>query len=110
MSVTVNIPTKRATIASRYIAGWKLIKRHSSLLIGGGILAIVIVLAIVAPLIAGDPLAVDPFHRLEKPSSLFIFGSDNLGRDVFARTIYGARVSLLVGLASAGCAIVFGLI
>ena len=107
----INAPVQLDTVGiGRRILGWKFAKRHSLMLIGGGMLAILICLAVGAPLIAGDPLAVDPFHRLQKPSTDLILGSDNLGRDVFARTIYGARVSLLVGLAAAGCAILFGLI
>lgn len=107
----INAPTQLDTVGiGRRILGWKFAKRHPLMLIGGGMLAILICLAVGAPLIAGDPLAVDPFHRLQKPSTDLILGSDNLGRDVFARTIYGARVSLLVGLAAAGCAILFGLI
>lgn len=53
---------------------------------------------------------MDPFKRLHSPSAEMWFGSDNLGRDVFARTIFGARVSLLVGLLSAAIAAVVGLL
>lgn len=69
-----------------------------------------IVLSLAAPLFAGDPLNMDPFQRLQPPSAEMWFGSDNLGRDVFARTVFGARISLIVGLISAASAALGGLL
>lgn len=86
----------------------RLARRHPLVLVGGGLLMLLIILALAAPLYAGDPLSMDPFKRLQPPSAEFWFGSDNLGRDVFARTIFGARISLLVGLMSAACAALAG--
>ncbi|KUM24105.1 peptide ABC transporter permease [Mesorhizobium loti] len=88
----------------------RLARRHPLVLAGGGLLAVLIGLALAAPLYAGDPLNMDPFKRLEPPSAEMWFGTDNLGRDVFARTVFGARVSLLVGLMSAATAAVVGLL
>ncbi|RWH67693.1 ABC transporter permease [Mesorhizobium sp.] len=85
-------------------------RRHPLVSMGGGMLALLIILAVVAPLYAGDPVNMDPFKRLQPPSAEMWFGSDNLGRDVFARTIFGARISLLVGLLSAACATLTGLL
>lgn len=85
-------------------------RRHPLVLIGGGLLALLLVLALAAPLYAGDPGNMDPFKRLKPPSAEMWFGSDNLGRDVFARTIFGARISLVVGLLSAACAAMIGLL
>jgi len=85
-------------------------RRHPTLLIGGGVIAAMVLLALAAPLFAGNPLAMDPMHRLRPPSALHWFGSDNLGRDVFARTVFGARVSLLIGITVALGAIAGGLI
>ncbi len=63
------------------------------------VIVVVVVVAIFAPWIAShDPLAIDPRARLLDPSGEHYFGTDSLGRDVFSRVIYGARVSLLVGL------------
>ncbi|QLL64430.1 ABC transporter permease [Sinorhizobium mexicanum] len=87
----------------------RLARRHPLVLIGGGLLALLIILAFTAPLYAGDPGNMDPFKRLQPPSGEMWFGSDNLGRDVFARTIFGARISLMVGLASAASAALVGL-
>ncbi|MES0007827.1 ABC transporter permease [Mesorhizobium sp. M0062] len=88
----------------------RLARRHPLVLLGGGLLALLIILALAAPLYAGDPVNMDPFKRLQRPSAEMWFGRDNLGRDVFARTIFGARISLLVGLLSASSAAVVGLL
>ncbi|RJT27227.1 ABC transporter permease [Mesorhizobium waimense] len=88
----------------------RLAKRHPLVAVGGGLLALLIVLAFAAPLYAGDPLNMDPFARLQPPSAGVWFGSDNLGRDVFARTVFGARISLIVGLTSAAGAALGGLL
>ena len=57
-----------------------------------------------------DPQQIAPFNRLEAPGAEFWFGGDLIGRDVYSRTIYGARVSLAVGLGVAFFGILFGLI
>ncbi|ESW78008.1 peptide ABC transporter permease [Mesorhizobium sp. LSJC285A00] len=88
----------------------RLARRHPLVLVGGGLLGLLIILVLAAPLYAGDPVNMDPFKRLQPPSAEMWFGSDNLGRDVFARTIFGARISLVVGLLSAACAASAGLL
>lgn len=68
---------------------------------GVGVVGLLIVMALAAPLVAGhDPLAIDLVKSLEGPSRSHVLGTDIQGRDVFARLIYGARVSLTVGIAS----------
>jgi peptide/nickel transport system permease protein len=63
-------------------------------------LVLMVILAAAAPLIAPfDPNHVNPADRLSGPSSAYWFGTDDLGRDIFSRVVYGTRVSLLVGLA-----------
>ena len=58
-----------------------------------------LLVALLAPTIAPfDPNFVNPADRLDPPSSKYWFGTDDLGRDVFSRVIYGARISLLVGV------------
>ena len=86
-----------------------LFRRYPTVFIGGAIIILMVVLAQAAPLIAGNPLAMNPMRRLLPPSAQHWFGTDNLGRDVFARTVYGARISLLVGLTVAVAAIAGGL-
>ena len=63
-------------------------------------LGLIVLLALIAPLIASDPQAVDQAGQLEAPSWSHLFGTDQYGLDVFSRVIYGARVSLLVGFAA----------
>ena len=85
-------------------------RRHPTALIGGGILLCMIAVAILAPWLGTvDPQAVAPIKRLRPPSREFWFGTDMLGRDVYSRVVYGARVSLVVGLAVAALSIVVGL-
>jgi len=75
------------------------LRRHPRLFIGGGLVALLILVAIFAPFIAPyDPTAVDVSQTLEPPGPAHWLGTDDLGRDVFSRTVYGARISLSVGL------------
>jgi peptide/nickel transport system permease protein len=77
-------------------------RRHPTALIGGAILLVMVAMAILAPwLHTIDPQQVFPIKRLRPPSATSWFGTDMLGRDVYSRVIYGARVSLVVGLAVA---------
>ncbi len=72
--------------------------RRRSILIGGTLLLIVLVLAVLAPVIAPfDPNLVRPEIQFIRPNSVHPFGTDNFGRDLLSRTLYGARNSLLVG-------------
>ena len=85
-------------------------RRHPTALIGGAVLLLMILIAVFAPWLGTvDPQAVSPLRRLKPPSAEFWFGSDMLGRDVFSRVVYGARVSLIVGLAVALLSILIGL-
>jgi peptide/nickel transport system permease protein len=85
-------------------------RRHPTALVGGAILAGMIGLAIFAPWLGTiDPQAVSPIKRLKAPSAAFWFGTDMLGRDVYSRVVYGARVSLVVGLAVALASTLLGL-
>jgi peptide/nickel transport system permease protein len=83
-------------------------RRHPALVAGGTVLGAMVLAALLAPLFAGDPLTLSPALRLRPPSAEHWLGTDQLGRDVFARVVYGARVSLQVGLFVAVGAIVLG--
>jgi peptide/nickel transport system permease protein len=87
----------------------RFVRRNPTMTAGALILAIVAGIALVAPLIAGDAITMQPASRLRPPSAANWFGTDHLGRDVFARTVYGARVSLIVGVSVAGLSIALGL-
>jgi peptide/nickel transport system permease protein len=73
------------------------------------VLALLVVAALAAPLIAPyDPAAIDAFNTLRGPSAAHWLGVDENGRDVLSRLIYGARISLTVGLISVGVALAVG--
>jgi ABC-type dipeptide/oligopeptide/nickel transport system permease subunit len=77
--------------------------------IGIGIVIIMSLAAILAPLIARqNPIAIDLAHLLERPSADHWLGTDIQGRDIWSRLVYGARVSLTVGLISQGIAVALG--
>jgi len=72
-------------------------------------LLLVVLASLFAPLLtAHDPTFLDPGVRLQGPSSTFWFGTDDRGRDVFSRVVYGGRVSLLIGLSVTAAAAVLG--
>jgi peptide/nickel transport system permease protein len=87
-----------------------LVRRHPTIVAGGVLLLAMIAMAALAPYLGTiDPQAVSPVRRLRPPSELYFFGTDMLGRDVYSRVVYGARISLLVGLSVAVCSIAIGL-
>lgn len=86
------------------------LRRHPTAIVGAVVLFLMLLVALLAPWLGTtDPLALSPIKRLRPPSEEFWFGSDMMGRDVYSRVIYGARVSLTVGLAVALLATVIGL-
>jgi len=90
-------------------------RRHPGAAIGAALLAAMALAALAAPLIAPlDPQLLAPFDRLQDPNARYWFGTDQIGRDVFSRTVYGARVSMMVGcvvaLTSIFCGLVLGLL
>src|SRR5688572_16138344 len=85
------------------------IRRNPTIFIGAALLAILVVMAIAGPWFVADPFRQTPINRLRAPSERFWFGTDQFGRDIFSRTIHGARVSLIVGLAVALLASLIGL-
>jgi peptide/nickel transport system permease protein len=85
------------------------IRRNPTIFIGAVLLAALVAVAIIGPWLVADPFRQAPINRLRAPSERFWFGTDQFGRDVFSRTIHGARVSLIVGLAVAALASLIGL-
>ncbi len=100
------IEPPRAAVTSRW---WRAVRRNPTIVIGGLLLLALVVLAVAAPWLTVDPFKQTPVNRLRPPSEQFWFGTDSYGRDVFARTLHGARVSLIVGLTVAVLASVIGL-
>ncbi|KAF0137189.1 MAG: peptide/nickel transport system permease protein [Xanthobacteraceae bacterium] len=88
----------------------RLARRYPTIAIGGTLVAAIILMAILAPFLGTtDPTAISTRMRTREPSAQFWFGTDMLGRDIYSRVLYGARVSLVVGFSVAILASVFGL-
>ena len=86
------------------------LRRHPAVAVGGTLLLFMLLIAVFAPYLGTvDPTALAPARRLRPPSAEHWFGTDMLGRDLYSRVIYGARVSLLVGFSVAAFASVIGL-
>ena len=84
-------------------------KRHPTVIVGGFLLSLLFLMAIFAPWLGTiDPTTLSPIHRTRVPSEKFWFGTDLLGRDVYSRVVYGARVSLTVGFSVAILSAVIG--
>jgi peptide/nickel transport system permease protein len=84
--------------------------RRRGAVLGLLVIAFFVALAVLAPLIAAyDPAAQSWTTVRKAPSAAHWFGTDDVGRDVLTRVIYGARASLLAGMVSVGIAIAFGL-
>src|SRR5918999_4515206 len=84
-------------------------RRHPTAIVGAVALVLMILVAFFAPWLGTvDPEALSPIRRLRQPSAEFWFGSDMMGRDVYSRVLYGARVSLAVGIAVAALSILLG--
>jgi peptide/nickel transport system permease protein len=86
--------------------------RHNPLAATGVVLVVVfVILALFAPWIAPqDPAAIDLPTRLDTPSHAHWFGSDQLGRDILSRVVYGARISMLVGSSVVATSLLLGLV
>jgi peptide/nickel transport system permease protein len=104
----IALPAAPATAWRR--RAWRYVRRHPTMLFGGAQLLLMIAMAVFAPYLGtSDPQALSPIRRLRWPSAQYWFGTDMLGRDVYSRTIYGARVSLIVGISVALLATTCGL-
>ena len=87
----------------------RLLARRRSTLVGLALVGIALIAGVLAPLLAGDPLRIDVARRLTAPGPAHWFGTDDVGRDVWSRVVYGARLSLLVGAAVVALSFVIGL-
>ena len=98
------VDSKPSSIAAEFL------RRHPTIVVGAILLLLVILAAIMAPYVTRDPILLEPINRLKPPSAEFWMGTDSLGRDIFARTVHGARISLLVGLTVAIISVFSGLV
>lgn len=110
MNASVTEPLPKLAVPRRTGSrAWERFKKNRMAVISLVILAALIILALLAPVIAPyDPAEQDLLNRLKAPSSGHWFGTDDLGRDVFTRVLYGARVSLSVGIFSVVFNVIIG--
>jgi peptide/nickel transport system permease protein len=103
---------------------WRQLLRHNGVMAGGIVLVIIVLIGLAAPFLGTvDPAAIDPSVRNKMPGTEITIrqddgsklnrtlwmGSDSLGRDIYSRVLFGARVSLIVGIAVSAISIVIGL-
>ena len=88
---------------------WQYCRRHPTIVIGALLLLVMLIIALLASHLTPDPMKLNPIKRLRVPGEGMLFGTDMYGRDVFARTLHGSRISLLVGLSAAAVSTFFGL-
>ena len=85
------------------------IQRYFWLMLSGSIILFIVLVAIFAPVLTQyDPLKIDPLHVLQPPTSQNLLGTDEFGRDVLSRLIYGAQPSLIVAVGATALAMVIG--
>lgn len=90
---------------------WQRMLAHRVGMIGLALIVAIVLIAILAPWIAThDPLKVDVVNREAPPSGQFFFGTDDFGRDIFSRIIYGTRISLYISFLSVLIATIFGVV
>jgi len=88
---------------------WQNLKRNRLAMAGGFVVGLLFVVSVLAPLLVPyDPNGINAWQVLSPPSWQHWFGTDELGRDVLSRVIYGARISLKVGFVAVGIAVAIG--
>jgi peptide/nickel transport system permease protein len=98
-------PRMRVSAIMPFLRG----RERLSLLIGCGMLAVIAIAAIAAPVICRyAPTALNPLASLQPPNARHYFGTDQFGRDIFARTVYSARIDLIIAFSLVSTAFVIG--
>ena len=90
--------------------GLRFLRAHREVSVMLALLALMALVGILAPLLAPDPAAINPGNRLKPPSAEHWLGTDHLGRDVYARLVYGTRTSMIVGFSVATATTLIGVV
>jgi len=105
-------PAARALAAPRlrlFLEGWQRFRRHRAAMVGVWLLAILLALALAAPLLTSyDPERQNLAQALKPISPAHLLGTDHLGRDMLARILYGGRLSLLIGVLAVAVGLAVG--
>ncbi|SFG65303.1 peptide/nickel transport system permease protein [Desulfotomaculum arcticum] len=111
----IKVTTEKAGMAiepairAPWMEGMQRLLRQKTAIFGLIIVCILLLTALLAPLLAPyDPVAPDLPSRLQAPSATHFLGTDELGRDILSRIIYGSRISIQVGLLAVGISLIFG--
>lgn len=111
MDVTLDQLEARIAREARRPVLLRFAKRHPMLVLGLVLLLAMLLAALLAPWLSPhDPTEMNVVQRLKPASATYLFGTDALGRDIFSRTLYGARVSLLVGFCVALLSVAVGIV
>jgi peptide/nickel transport system permease protein len=113
LSAPAAIPTARSLGAPRAKSGWRLFGflRNRSILIGGSVILLIVALAILAPLLSPfSPEQIGVGRRLSPPAAAHWLGTDDFGRDVLSRILYGARLTLYIGVVAVGIGLASGVL
>lgn len=89
--------------------GWRRMRRDWATMVSAAVLLLIMGMVLAAPLLTSyDPVQANPVEKLRPPTWEHILGTDELGRDVYARLLFGGRISLSIGLVSTGISLVVG--
>jgi peptide/nickel transport system permease protein len=109
IEVNTSVKNKKEKVSSPWLDAWRSFRKNKLAMLGLMLILFFILLAIFAPVLTHfDYKAQNLMNRLQPPSSEHWFGTDDLGRDLFTRVIYGARISLWVGFFSVVGSIIVG--
>lgn len=103
--MTARVPGRQPLIRNKALRRFF---RNPGTLVGTILAVSLVLVAILAPYLAGDPLAQDLSARLKPPSAQHLLGTDQLGRDVWSRVVFGSRISLRIGLTVVAASLVIG--
>src|SRR5512132_777012 len=112
-SIPASATAEGVSAAPRTLGGeaWRRFRRHRLALAGAVILAVIVLAVVAGPWLWPVPINdIDFEARLAAPSAAHPFGTDDLGQDLFARLLYGGRISLAVGFAAMLIAVLIGIL
>src|SRR3954463_8528014 len=99
--MTVDTSARALSRAHSPIAARRWVRQHAAFSVGLAIIGLLVFVSVLAPVLAPfDPTEIHAKDGLKPPSSTYLLGPDNLGRDIYSRILYAARTSLLVALGS----------